>query len=88
MENDTIYNIIRSGRPGATDMEIHIAAEKARVLDFALELPEGLQARTGNGGSRLSRSQWHCIGLARTLLRDKAVTAIAQALTTIRLPLR
>ena len=71
--DDTIYNNIRFGRPDATEMEILDAAEKARVLDFALELREGVNTAIGEGGYRLSQGEKRRIGIARALLKDKIV---------------
>jgi len=40
-------------------------------------LPEGLQARTGEGGSWLSPGQWQCIALARAVLADNEIDVAA-----------
>jgi len=78
--DDTIYNNIRSGRPEASEIEILEAAEKAWVLDFALELREGIQTRIGEGGLRLTGGQRRLIGVARALLKGEYVKSF------IRLP--
>jgi ATP-binding cassette subfamily B protein IrtB len=78
--DDTIYNNIRCGRPEASEMEILEAAEKARVLDFVLELREGIQTRIGEGGIHLTSGQRSLIGVARALLKGEPVNSF------IRLP--
>jgi ATP-binding cassette subfamily B protein len=81
--DDTIYNNIRFGRPGATETEILAAAEKAQVLEFARELPEGLHARTGEGGNRLSGGQKQRISIARALLKDAPVILLDEATASL-----
>ncbi|WP_431216920.1 hypothetical protein ACQ86N_21630 [Puia sp. P3] len=72
--DDTIYNNIRSGRPEASEIEILEAAEKAWVLDFALELRDGIHTRIGEGGLRLTsgqrRAYWCRQGLAERRTRQ------------------
>jgi len=55
--DDTITNNIKVGKPTATDAEIRRAAELAQVWDFAQELPEGMDTKAGEGGSKLSGGQ-------------------------------
>ena len=55
--DDSIYNNIKIGRPGASKEEIIAAAEKAQVLDFLWDLPEGIDSLVGEGGSKLSGGQ-------------------------------
>jgi ATP-binding cassette subfamily B protein len=81
--DDTIYNNIRFGRPGATETEILAAAEKAQVLDFAWELPEGLHAKTGEGGNRLSGGQKQRISIARALLKDAPIILLDEATASL-----
>lgn len=81
--DDTIYNNIRFGRPGATEMEILAAAEKAQVLDFIWELPEGLHAKTGEGGNRLSGGQKQRISIARALLKDAPIILLDEATASL-----
>ena len=58
---------------GATEEEIHYAAEKARVLDFAKQLPKGLNSTCGPRGSKLSGGQRQRIAIARALLKPSPV---------------
>jgi ATP-binding cassette subfamily B protein IrtB len=81
--DDTIYNNIRYGRPGATEKEVLDAAEKAQVLDFAFELPEGLHARTGEGGNKLSGGQKQRISIARALLKDAPIILLDEATASL-----
>ena len=46
----TIRDNVRFAQPDATDAEVQAAAQSARVLDFAAELPLGLDTVVGEGG--------------------------------------
>ena len=81
--DDTIYNNIRFGRPDATEGEVLDAAEKARVMDFAWEMPDGLNARVGEGGNQLSGGQKQRISIARALLKDAPIILLDEATASL-----
>lgn len=81
--DDTIYNNIRFGRMDASEEEILDAAEKAMVLDFSFEMPEGLQTRTGEGGNRLSGGQKQRISIARALLKNAPIILLDEATASL-----
>lgn len=66
----TIKENILLGRPEASAMQIEQAAGNARVLDFAMHLPEGLDTPVGEQGFGLSRGQAQRVALARIFLKD------------------
>lgn len=66
----TLRENIRFARPEATDEQVEAAARAARVLDFAAELPAGLDTLMGEGGFGLSGGQAQRVALARAFLRD------------------
>jgi len=66
----TIKENILLGRPEASAVQIEQAAGNARVLDFAMHLPEGLDTPVGEQGFGLSRGQAQRVALARTFLKD------------------
>ena len=61
---------IRFGLTAASPAEVNEAARQAGVLDFAGQLPEGLETFCGEGGTRLSGGQKQRISLARAFLRN------------------
>jgi len=69
----TIRDNIRLGRPQASEDELEQAARSARVLDFALHLPEGLDTLVGEQGLGLSRGQAQRVALARAFLKDAPI---------------
>ena len=66
----TIKENILLGNPKASDAQIQQAARNARVLDFARQLPEGLDTLVGERGVGLSRGQAQRVALARAFLKD------------------
>jgi len=66
----TLAENIRLARPEATDAEVLRAAEAARVMTFAADLPQGLDTLVGEGGHGISGGQAQRVALARAFLRD------------------
>jgi ATP-binding cassette subfamily B protein len=81
--DDSIYNNIRFGRMDATETEILEAAGAAQVLDFAMELPEGIHSLTGEGGNKLSGGQKQRISIARALLKNAPVILLDEATASL-----
>jgi ATP-binding cassette subfamily C protein CydD len=69
----TIKENILMGRTGASDSEVNRAARSARVLDFSMNLDEGLNTLIGEQGLGLSRGQAQRVALARAFLKDTSV---------------
>ncbi len=66
----TIRDNIRFARPEATEEEIEVAAENARVSQFAAVLPDGLDTVIGEGGYGLSGGQAQRVAIARAFLKN------------------
>ncbi|WP_232822956.1 ABC transporter ATP-binding protein [Oceanibium sediminis] len=71
--DESIAQNIRLGRLDATPEQIEAAAERATVLDFARDLPLGLDSPAGPRGSNLSGGQRQRVAIARAMLRDAPV---------------
>lgn len=77
--NDTVYENIRAGRPGASREEVLDAARRARVDDFVRALPDGYDTSVGENGARLSGGQRQRISIARAILKDAPVVVLDEA---------
>lgn len=70
------------GRPDASREDVEAACRMAAV-DFANNLPHGLETRVGPGGRRLSGGQRQRVALARALLRDPRVLLLDEATSAL-----
>ncbi|MBR0653819.1 thiol reductant ABC exporter subunit CydD [Plastoroseomonas arctica] len=66
----TLAENIRLSRPEADEAAVQDAAAAARVMDFAADLPLGLDTVVGEGGFGLSGGQAQRVAVARAFLRD------------------
>ncbi len=66
----TIRENIQMAAPSAAPSEIEAAARKARVAEFCIHLPKGLDTPIGEQGMGLSRGQAQRVALARVFLKQ------------------
>ncbi|MFF5919505.1 thiol reductant ABC exporter subunit CydD [Streptomyces flavochromogenes] len=74
--DSSVRENLRLARTGASDEELREALRRARLLDWADGLPEGLDTLVGEHGSRLSGGQRQRLALARALLADFPVLVL------------
>jgi subfamily B ATP-binding cassette protein MsbA len=82
--NDTIANNLAYGELRQHSREELLrAAEAAHVLDFANELPNGLDTRVGDRGALLSGGQKQRVAIGRALLKDAPVLILDEATSAL-----
>ncbi|MFI9250684.1 thiol reductant ABC exporter subunit CydD [Streptomyces sp. NPDC053069] len=73
-------------RKDATEAELRRALDRARLLDWADGLPDGLDTLVGEHGARLSGGQRQRLALARALLADFPVLVLDEPAEHLDLP--
>lgn len=81
--NDTIFNNIAFGAPGATREEVEAAARIANAHDFIMETEEGYDTIVGDRGSRLSGGQRQRISIARAILKNPPILILDEATSAL-----
>lgn len=79
----TIEDNIRFGNPAALPKDVIEAARAAYVLEFAVQLPNGLQSEVGERGVQLSGGQRQRISIARAILRDPKILLLDEATSAL-----
>lgn len=69
----TVASNLRMGNPQATDEELWEALRIAQAADFVADLPEGLQASVGQGGTNFSGGQRQRLCIARAVVGSPAL---------------
>ena len=77
--NTTIRDNIRIGRPTATQKEVETAAQRARIHDFIMELPNGYDTLAGEACVKFSGGEKKLISIARMLLKDSPIVILDEA---------
>lgn len=80
---DTVYNNIAMGRPGASKEEVIEAAKKARCYEFISKLEKGFDTVIGEGGATLSGGERQRISIARCILKDAPIVILDEATASV-----
>jgi ATP-binding cassette, subfamily B, multidrug efflux pump len=79
----TIRENIAYGRDGATEEEIHAAAEAAHVDHFVRTLPDGYDTVIDDDATNLSAGEKQLLTIARAFLADPAILILDEATSSV-----
>ncbi|XP_059637694.1 ABC transporter B family member 13-like isoform X2 [Cornus florida] len=79
----TIYDNIKYGNAGATEIEIMKAAKAANAHGFISRMPEGYQTQVGDRGVQLSGGQKQRVAIARAILKDPSILLLDEATSAL-----
>ncbi|MBC9728420.1 thiol reductant ABC exporter subunit CydD [Streptomyces sp. TRM68367] len=84
--DSTVRENLLLAKRDATEAELRDALARARLLDWADSLPDGLDTLVGEHGARLSGGQRQRLALARALLADFPVLVLDEPAEHLDLP--
>ena len=79
----SVRDNLRFAKPNATDEEIELAAEAARIHEVISALPEGYDTVVGERGYRFSGGEKQRIAIARTILRNPPILVLDEATSSL-----
>lgn len=83
--SDSIKENILLAKPGATDEEVFLAAERANAHEFIMNLEEGYETTVGERGVKLSGGQKQRIAIARVFLKNPPILILDEATSALDL---
>lgn len=81
--NDTLRQNILYGHPEADEDALWDAVDRARLKDFVLSLPNGLETRVGERGLKLSGGEKQRVGVARAILKNPPILILDEATSAL-----
>ena len=79
----TIRENLTYGLPNVSNAAVWAALDAAALKDFVASLPDGLNARVGEGSGLLSGGQKQRLSIARALLKDAPVLILDEATSAL-----
>ena len=81
--NRSIEENIRFAHLEATDEEVIAAAQRVKIHDFIMTLPDGYKTVVGEKGTKLSGGQCQRIGIARAILKNAPILILDEATSAL-----
>lgn len=79
----TILENILYGNPEASDEEVILAAKRANIHEFIINLPEGYDTYIGEKGLKLSGGQKQRLSIARVFLKNPKILILDEATSAL-----
>ena len=79
----TIQENIAYGKPGVTNKDIALAAQRANAAEFIEKLPNGYETIVGERGVKLSGGQRQRVAIARALLKNAPILVLDEATSAL-----
>jgi ATP-binding cassette subfamily B protein len=81
--NDSIFENVRYGNPGAADKEVEEAIRLAHLDEFIASLPDGSATMVGERGLKLSGGEKQRVSIARTILKRPPIMVFDEATSSL-----
>lgn len=81
--NDSVFDNIAFGNPGATKEAVVQAARIANAEEFINKLPQGYDTNIGDRGGKLSGGQRQRLSIARAVLNDPPILILDEATSAL-----
>ena len=81
--NDTFYNNIAFGTPGATEEDVIEAAKIANAWEFISQYPNHIFTNIGECGDKLSGGQKQRVSIARAVLKNPPILILDEATSAL-----